>query len=78
MNDVGLQAVDQLSTSDRDAIVDGLLEYNAAQGFTWAGRPLAVVARDATGAVVGDVLGRTLGWLLVSRFGLLGRVAGGA
>ena len=62
-----VRAVDELPASERDAIVDGLLEYNAAQGYTWVGRPLAVVARDASGTVVGGLLGQTnLGWLFVS------------
>jgi len=62
-----IQVVDELPTADRDAIVDGLLEHNTAHGFTWATRPMAIVARDGTGTLVGGLLGQTnLGWLFVA------------
>lgn len=62
-----MRAVDELSSNDRDAIIDGLLEHNTEQGFVWASRPLTVVARDPSGAVVGGLLGQTnLGWLFVA------------
>ena len=67
MEDVTLDAMEELPASARDTIVDGLLEYNATQGFAWAGRPLGVVARERSGVVVGGLLGQTnIGWLFVS------------
>jgi GNAT superfamily N-acetyltransferase len=59
--------VETLADADRDVIVDGLLGYNAERGFRWAGRELAVVARDASGVVIGGLLGETNhSWLFVA------------
>jgi GNAT superfamily N-acetyltransferase len=64
---VDVRSTDTLSEADRNAIVDGLVGYNADHGFLWAGRDLAVVARDETGMVVGGLLGETnVGWLFVA------------
>jgi GNAT superfamily N-acetyltransferase len=58
---------DTLADTDRDVIVNGLLGYNAERGFPWAGRNLAVVARDKSGAVIGGLLGETNHrWLFVA------------
>jgi GNAT superfamily N-acetyltransferase len=64
---VRVRSVERLADADRDAIVDGLLGYNAERGFPWAGRNLAVEARDTSGAVIGGLLGETnVGWLFVA------------
>lgn len=64
---VTVRCVDAIAAEDRDAIVDGLLAYNAGHGARWAGRELSVVARDDAGAVIGGLLGETnLGWLFVA------------
>ena len=66
-SDVTIQSVDAIPPEDRDAIVDGLIAYNAAHGARWAGRELSVVARDGSGSVVGGLLGETnLGWVFVA------------
>jgi GNAT superfamily N-acetyltransferase len=55
-----------LTPGEREAIVSGLIGYNAEHGFTWASQELSVVARDATGELVGGLLGHTnVGWLFV-------------
>lgn len=63
---ISVRAADALPIADRDAIVDGLLAYNAEHGAAWTGHDLAVVARDRNGAVVGGLLGQTnISWLFV-------------
>jgi GNAT superfamily N-acetyltransferase len=62
-----VSVVETLSAGEREAIVSGLVDHNAAQGFVWASREMAVLARDAAGAVVGGLLGHTnVGWLFVA------------
>jgi GNAT superfamily N-acetyltransferase len=64
---VAIRTVETLADADRDAIVDGLLRYNAEHGFASAWENLAVVARDRSGALIGGLLGETnLGWLFVA------------
>jgi GNAT superfamily N-acetyltransferase len=64
---VVVQHVETLADADRDAIVDGLLGYNAEQGFPWDRRDLSVVARDKSGALIGGLLGETNHrWLFVA------------
>jgi predicted N-acetyltransferase YhbS len=56
-----------LTPEEREAIVSGLIGYNADRGFTWASQDLSVVARDGTGALIGGLLGHTnVGWLFVA------------
>jgi GNAT superfamily N-acetyltransferase len=67
MKGVVVENAEILADADRDVIVDGLLGYNAERGFPWAGRGLAVVARDRSSAVIGGLLGETNhGWLFVA------------
>jgi GNAT superfamily N-acetyltransferase len=55
-----------VSDSDRAAIVDGLVAYNAAHGFPWPWRDLNLVLRDADDVVIGGLLGDTnAGWLFI-------------
>jgi GNAT superfamily N-acetyltransferase len=64
---ITVHSAEVLDAPARDAIVDGLLGYNAEHGVTWASRDLTIVARDASGAVVGGLLGQTsVGWLFVA------------
>jgi GNAT superfamily N-acetyltransferase len=66
-SDVTIRSVDAIAPEDRDAIVDGLLGYNADNGARWAGRELSVVAREESGSIVGGLLGETnLDWLFVA------------
>jgi GNAT superfamily N-acetyltransferase len=66
VKNVVVSSVDTLDPVERDAIVDGLLGYNAEHGFLWEGRDLSVVAHDRSGGVVGGLLGQTnVGWLFV-------------
>lgn len=54
------------SASERKAIVDGLLEYNAQHGYGELWRDLSLVLRDAGGGVIGGLIGETnKGWLFV-------------
>ena len=55
-----------VSAADRDAIVAGLVAYNARYGFPWPWRDLNLVLRNTGGAVVGGLLGETnAGWLFI-------------
>ena len=52
--------------ADREAIVAGIIAFNRAATGRADGKPLAVLIRDAEGATVGGLLGRTgLDWLYV-------------
>lgn len=67
-----------LGPGDRDAVVDGLVGYNAAHGFPWPWRDLDVVLRDGAGVVRGGALGETnAGWCFLKALwvddGLRGR-----
>ncbi|MFN2566641.1 MAG: GNAT family N-acetyltransferase [Gemmatimonadaceae bacterium] len=67
MKGVTVRSMDPPAESDREAIIDGLLGYNAERGVPWMGRDLAVVAWDKSGAVIGGLLGQTnIGWLFVA------------
>ena len=67
MKGVTVASADAIAAADRDAIVQGLIAYNAEHGFRRAARELSVVARDEAGAVVGGLLGETnVGWLFVA------------
>jgi GNAT superfamily N-acetyltransferase len=77
MRGVVLQRAETLADADRDAIVDGLLGYNAEQGFPWARHSLSVVARDRSSAVIGGLLGETNhGWLFVAALWVAERYRG--
>jgi GNAT superfamily N-acetyltransferase len=66
MSDVSVR-VEGLSDHDRQAIINGLIDYNRRQGYAWERRPLGVVARDPNGRVAGGLVGEVnLGWLFVS------------
>jgi GNAT superfamily N-acetyltransferase len=67
MTEPGTIAVStELRPGERDAIVDGLVAYNARHGFPWPWQPFDVVLRDAGGGVVGGALGETnAGWLFL-------------
>ena len=57
---------DAAQPADHDAIVAGLIAFNRAATGRSDGRPLAVLIRDAEGATIGGLLGRTgLDWLHV-------------
>ena len=49
----------ELHPGERDAIVDGLVRYNAQHGFPWPWQDLDLVLRDAGGRAVGGALGET-------------------
>ncbi|GJG85942.1 blasticidin S-acetyltransferase [Gemmatimonadetes bacterium T265] len=52
-----------LRPGDREAVVDGLVAYNAAHDFPWPWRNLDLVLRDGAGAVLGGALGEiNAGW----------------
>lgn len=58
------------STSDREAVLDGLLAFIRVQ-TNQVPVPLAVLVRDEAGAVVGGLIGRTTAaWLYVELFWL--------
>ena len=77
MKGVTVAAVDALAAAERDAIVDGLIAYNAEHGFRRMARELSVVARDEAGAVVGGLLGETnVGWLFVAVLWVAGAYRG--
>jgi GNAT superfamily N-acetyltransferase len=51
---------------ERDAIVDGLVAYNAQHGFPWPWLDLNLVLRQPDGTVAGGLLGETnAGWLFI-------------
>ena len=57
---------EDLSESDRSAIVGGLVAYNADHGFPWPWRDLNLVLRDTEDTVIGGLLGETnAGWLFI-------------
>jgi GNAT superfamily N-acetyltransferase len=57
---------ENLSDSDRSAIVGGLVAYNSDHGFPWPWRDLNLVLRDAANTVIGGLLGETnAGWLFI-------------
>jgi GNAT superfamily N-acetyltransferase len=67
-----VHVVDSLTATEREVIVDGLVDFNAARGFVWASWELAVVARDTDGMLVGGLLGHTnVGWLFVAALWVL-------
>jgi GNAT superfamily N-acetyltransferase len=56
----------ELNATDRDAIVAGLVAYNAQHGVPWPWRDLNFVLRAPDGAVLGGLLGETnAGWLFI-------------
>jgi GNAT superfamily N-acetyltransferase len=67
MTEISVRLEDELSAQDRETVIDGLVAYNAEQGFVWDRQPVQVVARADDGRVVGGLLGdMNLGWLFVS------------
>lgn len=57
--------------TDRDAILDVLARHNAAQGHPVQRRPLAVLIRDAHGATIGGLWGRSAqDWLFIEYLGV--------
>lgn len=67
LQDIIIHTNDELAAPERDAIADGLLAHNAAQGYPWASRSLSATAREPSGQVIGGLPGQTnLGWLFVS------------
>src|SRR5579862_425059 len=55
-----------VSPTDRDAIVAGLVAYNTQHGFPWPWRDLDLAIRDAQGTIVAGLLGETnAGWLFI-------------
>jgi GNAT superfamily N-acetyltransferase len=65
--EISVRTVTTLAAAEREAIVAGLVGHNADHGFTWASQELSVVAHDATGTLLGGLLGHTnLSWLFVA------------
>ena len=55
-----------LRPGDRDAVVAGLVAYNAEHEYPWPWQDLDLVLRDSNGAVAGGMLGETnAGWLFI-------------
>lgn len=63
---IELIVTDAPEPADRDAIVDGLNQYNRDETGGADAQPLAVLIKGGNGATSGGLLGRTwLGWLYV-------------
>lgn len=78
---IDLIVTDAPEPADRDAIVDGLNQYNRDETGGADALPLAVLIKGESGATSGGLLGRTwLGWLYVELLyvpeGLRGRGVG--
>lgn len=57
---------DEVGAADRDAIIAGLVSYNAQHGFPWPWRDLNLVLRNSQEMVIGGLLGETnAGWLFI-------------
>jgi len=66
MNAFKIELTDAPPAAAREVMVQGLLAYNAGFLGPGGGRALAVLLRDADGAVKGGLWGRTAyGWLFV-------------
>ena len=67
MSNITIEYQPEVSSEDRQAVIDGLVAYNREQGFVWDRRPLNVLARGPGEQVVGGLLGEiNLKWLFVS------------
>jgi len=63
---IDLIVTDTPAPADRDAILDGLNDYNRAETGGDDAQPLAVLIQGERGVTTGGLLGRTwLGWLYV-------------
>jgi len=63
---IDLIVTDIPAPADRDAILDGLNDYNREETGGADAQPLAVLIRGERGVTTGGLLGRTwLGWLYV-------------
>ena len=59
---------EQVGAEDRDAVLKGLLAFNESQIGPANLLPVELVVRDATGAVIGGLLGNTKwDWLFVDK-----------
>lgn len=66
MDSSGALLSDEVSATDRDVIVAGLVAYNARHGFPWPWRDLNFALHDASGTIIGGLLGETnAGWLFI-------------
>ncbi len=66
MNDQPPLLSDDVSDSDRSAIVAGLVAFNGDHGFPWPGRDLNLVLRNGENTVVGGLIGETnASWLFI-------------
>ena len=62
--DIALSA--DVASEDRDAVIDGLVAFNAEHGYPWPWLDLSFVLRDTGGRVVGGILAETnAGWCFV-------------
>jgi hypothetical protein len=50
MEDVSIAVAADLSEADPQTVVDGLVSYNAEQGYVWERKPLHVLAARPTAA----------------------------
>lgn len=56
-----------MADDERKTVVEGLIEFNAGQGYVWDRKPLNILARSAEGIVLGGLLGEVnLQWLFVA------------
>ena len=68
---------EEVSAEDREAVLKGLRAFNEAQIGPANDLPLQLVVRDATGAVIGGLLGNTKwGWLFVDKLWISGGARG--
>jgi GNAT superfamily N-acetyltransferase len=68
MTGLALTVTDAPTEAEFGAVHDGLMSYNEAQYGAANGRPLVVVVRDGSGAIVAGINGVThWGWLYVQR-----------
>jgi len=57
-----LALLDELASADLEALVEGVRQHNFAQMGEERAKPLAALARDESGQLLGGVAGRTIYW----------------
>ena len=76
--EVELPIDEAVSAEDRQTVLDGLLAFNEARIGPANERPVRLVVRDASGVVIGGLLGDTKwGWLYVDKLWVSESARGG-
>ena len=61
-----IELEEEPSAADREAVLAGLADFNASNGYPADTRALAVLLRDGAGRTIGGLWGKTgYGWLFV-------------